>query len=459
MESEQAHILPLRARLACAVCNAARRALRLLGHGGTNLPGKLALRICPTLPAELSRGLRIIAVSGTNGKTTTCRMIAAGLEAAGVPFFANRSGANLRAGVTAELAANVRRGRAQKQIAVLECDEAALRTLAGQLRPQLLVFTNVFRDQLDRYGEVTHTLSELEEAAKAAPEATLCLNADDSLIASLSLRCGNPTRFYGVGVPLPHEAAERSDAPNCVRCGCRYAYDYATYAHLGGFFCPECGWRRPHPCVEVTEVRAMDRDGSDVTLSVGQTRVDLRVPLGAAYNIYNALAAAAALDAFGVPAETIRASMHAAAGFGRMERFAVGRGVTMILVKNPAGFSQVLDFLAGAEEDFDLLCCLNDKAQDGRDISWIWDVPLERLAASERVREVFVSGTRGAEMLLRLKHAGLPEASLCLVKRDKAFLRRVSADKRPLVIVPTYTAMMRLRPVLAHRTGERDFWE
>ena len=452
--------LPPRARLACAVCNTLRRILRLLGRGGTNLPGKLALKLDPALPGELARGLRIIAVSGTNGKTTTCRMITAGLEAAGTAFFANRSGANLRAGVTAELASNIRRGRPQKRVAVLECDEAALRTLAGQLRPELLVFTNVFRDQLDRYGEVTHTLSELEDAAKAAPEATLCLNADDSLIASLSLRCANPVRFYGVGVPLPHAAAGRSDAPNCVRCGQRYAYDYVTYAHLGGFVCPECGWRRPQPGVEVTQVRAMDREGSDISLRIGLETLPLRVPLPAAYNIYNALAAAAALDAFGLPSETIRASMHAAAGFGRMERFDVGKGVTMILIKNPAGFTQVLDYLAGAETDFDLMCCLNDKAQDGRDISWIWDVPLERMAAEGmRVRDVYVSGTRGEEMLLRLRHAGLPGASLRLVKRDKAFLRTVSAEGRPLVIVPTYTAMMRLRPVLARRTGEREFWE
>ena len=452
--------LPLRALLACFVSNAIRRALRLLGRGGTNLPGQIALPLCPALPSILSRGIRIIVVSGTNGKTTTCRMIAAGLETAGTPYFANRSGANLRAGVTAELAANIRRGRPVKRVAVLECDEAALRTLAGDLKPEILVFTNIFRDQLDRYGEVTHTLSELETAAKAAPEAALCLNADDSLIASLSLSCPNPVRFYGVGVPAPHAEAERSDAPNCVRCGCRYEYDYSTYAHLGGFFCPECGWRRPAPCAEVTEIAAMDLGGSDVVLRLGENSMPLHVPLPAVYNIYNALAAASALDAFGVNAETIRASMHAAAGFGRMERFDIGRGVTMILVKNPAGFTQVLDHLAGMEEDFDLLCCLNDKAQDGRDISWIWDVPLEKLAGgSIRVREVYASGTRGEEMLLRLKHAGLPLPALHLVKDDLAFLRSVTAGERPLLIVPTYTAMMRLRPVLAQRTGKHAFWE
>ena len=452
--------LPPRARLACGVCNLLRSALRLLGRGGTNLPGQVALRICPTLPALLARDVRIIAASGTNGKTTTCRMIAAGLDAAGVPYFANRSGANLRSGVTAELAANIRRGRPQKRVAVLECDEAALRTLAGALQPEVLVYTNVFRDQLDRYGEVTHTLGELETAAKAAPGATLCLNADDSLIASLSLKCENPVRFYGVGVPVPHVSSERSDAPNCIRCGHRYEYEYSTYAHLGGFYCPDCGWRRPAPSVEVTQLCALDRDGSDVTLRIGQDSAPLHVPLGAIYNIYNALAAVSALDAFGIPAETIRAGMHAAAGFGRMERFPIGRGVTMILVKNPAGFTQVLDYLAGMTEEFDLLCCLNDNAQDGRDISWIWDVPLEKLTEDRmRVREVFVSGTRGEELLLRLKHAGVPLPALHLVQDDRAFLRGVTAAQRPLVIVPTYTAMMRLRPVLAHRTGRREFWE
>ena len=288
----------------------------------------------------------------------------------------------------------------------------------------------------------------------------LCLNADDSLIASISLECENPVRFYGLRVPFPRETGERSDAPNCIRCGHRYEYAYRTYAHLGGFFCPNCSWRRPAPDLEITEIRAMDREGSDVTLRVGARSVPLHVPMPAIYNIYNALAAASALDAFGVDAETIRASMHAAAGFGRMEHFPIGKGVTMILVKNPAGFTQVLDYLAGMEEDFDLMCCLNDKAQDGRDISWIWDVPLEQLAGGAiRVREVFASGTRSEEMLLRLKHAGLPNASLHPVKDDLAFLRTVTAGERPLVIVPTYTAMMRLRPILAHRTGQREFWE
>ena len=450
--------LPLRARIACFVSNALRRVLRLLGHGGTNLPGQVALRLCPALPALLSRGLRVIAVSGTNGKTTTCRMIAAGLETAGVPYFANRSGANLRAGVTAELAANIHRGVPQKRTALLECDEAALRSLAGDLKPEILVFTNVFRDQLDRYGEVTHTLSELETAAQAAPEAILCLNADDSLIASLAAERAKPTRFYGVSVPLPHEAGERSDAPNCIRCGCRYEYGYVTYAHLGGFFCPKCGYARPQPEVEVTAVTALGREGSDVILRIGADAFPVHIPLPAVYNIYNALAAASALDAFGVNAETIRASMHAAAGFGRLERFPIGKGITMLLVKNPAGFTQALDYLAGAEEDFDLLCCLNDGAQDGRDVSWIWDVPLEKLTGM-RVREVYASGDRGGDMLLRLKHAGVPEQTLRHIPDGRAFLRHFGAEERPLVVVPTYTAMMHLRPVLAKRTGKTAFWE
>jgi hypothetical protein len=142
-----------------------------------------------------------------------------------------------------------------------------------------------------------------------------------------------------------------------------------------------------------------------------------------------------------------------------MERFPIGRGVTMLLVKNPAGAVRALDYLAEQEADFDLMCCLNDGAQDGRDVSWIWDVPLERLAALAHLRTVYVSGTRRGDLLLRLKHAGLPAGMLHPVERDRAFLRRVSAEARPLAVVPTYTAMMRLRPVLAHRTGQRDFWE
>ena len=451
--------LPLRARAACAVSNLTRKALHLLGRGGTNLPGALALRLCPDLPALLARGVRVLAVSGTNGKTTTCRMIAAGLSAAGVPFFANRSGANLRAGVTAELAANIRRGRPVKRAAVLECDEAALKTLAGELKPEVLLFTNVFRDQLDRYGEVTHTRAELEAAAGSAPDAVLCLNADDSLVASLSPAGGRRVRFYGVGEGVPGlRAPERSDAPNCIRCGQRYEYDYVTYAHLGGFSCPRCGWRRPRPDVEATAL-SLSPEGGGIELRIGAERAPQTVPLPEIHNLYNYLAAVCALDAFGVPPETIRALAPSAPAFGRMERFPIGRGVTMLLVKNPAGAVRALDYLAEQEADFDLMCCLNDGAQDGRDVSWIWDVPLERLAALAHLRTVYVSGTRRGDLLLRLKHAGLPAGTLHPVERDRAFLRRVSAEARPLAVVPTYTAMMRLRPVLAHRTGQRDFWE
>ena len=461
METEEAEHLPLRARCAVWLCNTLRRALHLVGRGGTNLPGKLALKLDPALPARLAKGLRIIAVSGTNGKTTTCRMLSAALERSGVPVLTNRSGANLRTGVTALLAENIRRGRAVKRVAVIECDEAAWRTLAAQLKPEILVVTNVFRDQLDRYGEVLHTLSELAEGAAATPETVLCLNADDSLVADLARRCPNPCRWYGMDVPAPAAQEEtRSDAMYCIRCGEKYRYDYTTYAHLGGFVCPGCGYRRSAAGVAVTGIDAMEREESRVLLRIGAEEAPQRVPLPAVYNIYNLLAAAAGLTAFGLAPEAIRAGLDTEAGFGRMERFALGRGVTMILVKNPAGFMQVLDYLASFTEEFDLLCCLNDKAQDGRDISWIWDVPLERLAAGGiPVKEVYAAGTRGEEMRLRLRHAGIGGDMLRLVRRYPAFLRGLSARKRPLVIVPTYTAMMALRPKLAKMTGAKAFWE
>lgn len=456
--------LPFRARCAAALCNAARRGLHLLGRGGTNLPGKLALKLDPALPAELSRGLRIIAVSGTNGKTTTCRMLAAALEHAGIPVLTNRSGANLRSGVTALLAENIRRGKPQKRVAVIECDEAAWRTLGAQLKPEILVVTNVFRDQLDRYGEVLHTLSEIEEGAAAAPGTLLCLNADDSLVADLSRRCSeNAVLFYGMDTsgPAAEKApSERSDAMYCIRCGAKYDYDYRTYAHLGGFRCPGCGYRRPDAAVAVTAIERLGAEDSTVELRIGETAAPQRVPLPAVYNVYNLLAAAAGLHAFGLDPEAIRAGLDTEAGFGRMEHFDIGAGVTMILVKNPAGFTQVLDYLSGISNGFDLLCCLNDRAQDGRDISWIWDVPLERLAdGSTQVQEVFAAGTRGEEMLLRLKHAGISPEKLRLAAPMDAFLRGLSARKSPLVIVPTYTAMMALRPKLARMTGAKAFWE
>lgn len=431
-----------------------------MGHGGTNLPGKAALRICPNILTLTAAGIRTIIVSGTNGKTTTCRLIEQGLKASGISLFSNRSGANLLAGIITEYASNAKwNGVPKKTTAVIECDEAALKLVLDYISPEVIVLTNVFRDQLDRYGEVAHTLDELKTAVRKAPNAVLCLNADDSLVASVADVSPNSCVFFGInsGNQTLH-CTELSDAMYCIRCKHRYSYRYVTYAHLGGFYCPNCGYERPQANIAVNAVIEENRENSVVELSIHGRIVRRTMPLPARYNVYNYLAALTAVTAFGL--SDLPDFSAGQMIFGRMEHFDIGAGVTMILVKNPTGFAQVIEYLSGLASEYDLLCCLNDNPQDGTDISWIWDVPFETLSGNgSHVHDVYVSGTRKEELYLRLKHSGFPSEHLHTVDKSQRFIRQLVQPTRPVVIVPTYTAMMELRRFLARKTGSKAFWE
>ena len=212
--------------------------------------------------------------------------------------------------------------------------------------------------------------------------------------------------------------------------------------------------------MSVTEINDLAANHSVVKLNIRGKIEEQKLELPAVYNLYNCVAAAAALDAFGIPEGQIRRSLHSANGFGRMEHFDIGSGVRMILVKNPAGYTQVLGYLEAMEEPFDLLCCLNDRLADGTDISWIWDVPFERLLTlGDRLGTVNVAGTRWEELWVRLKYAGLDDEKLSAVEDYSTFVDALAQRSRPLVIVPTYTAMMELRPVLVKKTGGKAFWE
>ena len=242
----------MRLFFAILLCKLVRLALRLAGRGGTALPGKIALRVCPDMLSRLARGVTTVMVTGTNGKTTTCRMLEQMARDAGRDCFANRSGSNLERGIAADFAANASLfGKPRRRFAVIECDEAAFRRVCGEVKPAVAVVTNIFRDQLDRYGEVTHTLAGIREGLARSPETRVCLNADCSLTSSLAPDAPDRVRFFGMDAALG-EAAAVSDAPRCIFCGAEYEYDYHTFAHLGGFRCPQCGYSRAEPDVATT---------------------------------------------------------------------------------------------------------------------------------------------------------------------------------------------------------------
>lgn len=452
----------LRAILAIIVCRCVKLAAKILHRGGTDMPGRFALKVDPGLPERLAKNVRIIMVTGTNGKTTSSRIVEQGLIDAGVDYFANRSGANLLSGVTTLLVENATlTGKPKHACAVIECDEAAFRKTAPLVQPEVILVTNLFRDQLDRYGEITHTLSNIREGILGVPTATVCLNADCSLTASLAGDIPNVCVFYGLGEALGGgEAPTVSDASHCIRCKTEYVYKYRTYGHLGYYECPKCGYHRPETDVTVTRLLGKDADSSTVEIATQELTRTVRVNLPAVYNIYNAVGAITALLSFGLDGETaLTCAENFRCGFGRMEKFDLNETeIRMILVKNPAGCNQVFEYLNGLEQTFLPVFLLNDKAADSTDISWIWDAEYERFA-EKYDGPVVVSGIRADDMALRLKYAGIPAENIRVERDFDALIQQVSEQSLPVYMIPTYTAMLDLRTRLAHLCGSKEFWE
>ena len=428
------------------------------------MPGRVALRICPNLLGVLAKDVTVVIVTGTNGKTTTSRMIEQSWQDAGISYFANKSGANLLSGVTAEFAVHsTLTGRCRHTHALIEADEAAFQHIARYVHAAAIVMTNIFRDQLDRYGEVTHTLEKLRLGAEQCPDAILCINADDSLCSSLQGELPNKIIFYGVNTPIYASRVEEvSDAPYCIRCKSEYVYDYVTYGHLGSYRCPHCGYSRPKPELSVCRVIVTDDEHSEIVFRLGDREIPASVNLPGGYNIYNACAAMAAGAALGLdPEKTAQSLSHFSCGFGRMEKFEIsGTDVRMILIKNPAGCNQVLSFLTQRTEPFVFVACLNDRVQDGRDISWIWDVDFERLTAlGGMLSHIYVSGVRAEDMALRFLYAGFPRERIHVQKNYGELMEQAVSHKLPVFVMPTYTAMLDLRGTISRRYGYKQYWE
>ncbi len=453
-----------RAFIAILLCKALRLVSRILRRGGTAMPGRWALRVCPELLGLVSRGVKVVAITGTNGKTTSARMIEEAFDRSGKSCFSNRSGANLISGITTEFVMNCSlSGKCRKEYAVIECDEAASKRVFAQMQPAVIVVTNLFRDQLDRFGEVTQTLENIRIGISGAPNALLCLNADCSLTSSLADDLPNPVVYFGInrGAAPSGHIPEISDATHCIRCKTAYEYDYISYGHLGSFRCPGCGYSRRTPRYAVTDISSQGMDSSTVVMDIKGEKHIITVNLPAMYNIYNAAGALAAICEMGLPVElAIEALEGFKCGFGRMEKFDLGKaGTRMMLVKNPAGCNQVIDFLGNVKEPFSLVICLNDRPADGTDISWIWDADFERLSGlGGYLTGVTVSGDRAADMALRIKYAGIEPGHIRLMRSYDEIVSWAQGENSPVLIMPTYTAMLELRETVIRRIGGEDFW-
>jgi UDP-N-acetylmuramyl tripeptide synthase len=445
--------------------------------GGTTLPGRVLLRLDPEAIARLGRGLDrgTTIVSATNGKTTTAGMIAAILAAEGRTPVHNRAGSNMTWGVATALLE-----QRNRREGLFEVDEAWLPRVAQQLDPSLIVLGNLFRDQLDRYGEMEALADDWAQTVAAySGRSSFVLNADDPLIADLGRDADERPRegvlYFGIedhAQALP-ELQHAFDAKHCRRCGHPYAYEVAFVGHLGHYSCPNCGAERPHPDVAATKIELHGMNGSSSTIRTPEGEIRLELPLPGLYNVYNALAAVTAGLRLGVGAERIAAALaQMRAAFGRVETIAVGEAaVSILLIKNPAGANEVLRTLRleAESEPIDLWIALNDRIADGRDVSWVWDADFELLADS--VRRVVCAGTRAPEMALRLKYAGWPPERIEVVPEIEASLDAAVAgvvdfdgamdpsnSKPRLFALPTYTALLELRKLLADRGLAQEFW-
>jgi UDP-N-acetylmuramyl tripeptide synthase len=441
------------------VTKAAARLSRLLGRGGGQaLPGLLAERLDPNLAGKLAARLPhgVILVTGTNGKTTTTRLIAAALEAHGERVLTNSTGSNLKRGVVSALiaAANVR-GRLRATMGLFEVDEASLRYVAALLQPQHIVVLNLFRDQLDRYGELDTTAAMIGQGI-AATKAQLYLNADDPLVASLA-KYAAPERvsYFGIeGLPAQSASAHptAADSDRCPVCRERLVFSRVFYGHIGHYRCPQGHFSRPQPKVAITGVEEAGLSGTRFTVAVEGKRSEVKFPLPGTYNLYNALAALSVAHGVGIDLPAVIATLATTeAAFGRVEKVRLkGRTLYLLLIKNPAGFTQVLETFLAGQEGVPVLFAINDLAADGRDVSWLWDVPVEALVASRPV--AVATGIRGADMALRLRYAGI-EAEL-METLEEAVERLV--EQTPMggtaYILPTYTAMLAIRKVLSKST-------
>ncbi|MFT4048428.1 MAG: MurT ligase domain-containing protein [Solirubrobacterales bacterium] len=454
-------------RLKLGVAKGVGAASRVSGRGGgTSLPGKVLLRLQPDAIERLSSGLErgSVVISATNGKTTTASLLASVLTRSKISVVHNKAGANMAGGIATSLLEASRAGRVDQQLGLFEVDEAWTARIVEEVQPRVLVLANLFRDQLDRYGELETLADSWQEMIARLPASTrVVLNADDPLLAGLG-RGRENTVYFGLEDRSQAEEQPRhaADSKFCRICGAPLEYEAVQLGHLGIYRCPNGDFQRPTPQVSATAITSHGMDGSEITISTPDGEIQAELPIPGLYNVYNAVAAtAAALSLDLTPGAIAGGLAQARAVFGRVETLQIaGQSVAILLIKNPTGANEVLRTIAEESPPFDIWIALNDKIADGRDISWVWDADFEMLAGN--VRKVTCSGTRAEEMALRLAYAGVERSRIEIdgaIERsfDAAVASSVGAAV-PIFALPTYTALLELRTAIAKRGDAPTYW-
>jgi UDP-N-acetylmuramyl tripeptide synthase len=451
--------LPIPLSLESAALRTAGAVSRVAGRGGgTTLPGKLLWKLDPgaidLLAERLPQGS--VLISATNGKTTSAAMVAEILRPR-VRVAHNRSGANLVSGVASTLLS-----ARDAELGLFEVDEAALPEVARRVRPRALLLGNLFRDQLDRYGELEHVAARWREAVGTLPNAALVVNGDDPQVGDLAH--GHPARVFGVDDPrLARPALQHAaDSKYCLRCGTPYDYAAAYVGHLGDYRCPNCGHARPPLDVVARNIELRGLDGAEFDLHAPEGTKRVRLALPGLYNVYNALGAASLALLLGASLDDVVAGLERfSAAFGRFERITIAdRRLLMLLIKNPAGANEAVRTLVEGAAPSVAVIALNDAIADGRDVSWIWDVDFEPLIAG--IDTLVATGTRAAELALRFAYGGLDRSRIEVVPSLATALDRgleLTPAGGELTVLPTYTAMLALRKIVASRGHVANYWE
>ncbi len=425
----------------------AQTLLKSMGRGST-YPGKLALQFDKNILDTLAKDYEIVVVTGTNGKTLTTALTVGILKEAYGQVLTNPSGANMITGIVSSFL-TAKKGKSGKKIAVLEIDEASLPRITQYIKPSLFVFTNIFRDQMDRYGEIYTTYQLIIDGAKNAPEATILANGDSPLFASKELV--NPVKYYGFNTEdhEPQLAHYNTEGILCPKCQAILQYRLNTYANLGHYICLNCDFKRPELDYQLSALTKTTNVSSAFVID-GQ---EYSINVGGLYNIYNALAAVAVAEFFGLSPEQIKAGFEKSrAVFGRQETFSIGdKSCTLVLIKNPVGASQALEMIKLADYPFSLSVLLNANYADGIDTSWIWDANFELIQEMD-ITEINAGGVRHSEIARRLRVSGYDSSKISEKESLEEVMQAIEKqESKHAYILATYTAMLAFRELLASR--------
>ncbi|MCS7201732.1 MAG: MurT ligase domain-containing protein [Dictyoglomus sp.] len=417
--------------------------MRILSQDATTLPGKIALIIDPRFIKKISKRIKnIILVTGTNGKTTTNNLIFFLLKNKGYKVLGNLEGANLKSGIATCYIKNPK----TFDFGTFEIDEGIFPKILEDLNPNIVVITNFFRDQLDRYGEIDITVNRIFKALEGKREIKLVLNGDDPFVARFQ---DLPLEkiFYGIKEKVGSKDSDIKESIYCPKCGEKLNYDYFNYAQLGKYSC-SCGFKNPEYEFYIKKVNITNSWSFSIIEQKKEISLSFKYP--GIYNLYNALAGYTVGRILGLSSEYLKETISSFSFFlGRFEKFIYkGMEKILILVKNPTGYNQVLDTIKSDPSEKILVLILNDNIADGRDVSWIWDVDFERLKEEESIREIYCSGKRGEDLVVRLKYAEIPLEKIKLVKSLRKAINLSLSFPYKVYILPTYTALFKCRKLL-----------